>query len=105
VSELDDRSITPDDHFIRPGGVKVEGRPQLRSMATQVHHRVPGLAGLLPEDLALLLATEPQALLGKILRLNRAPHYQNRLNAVVLASAVIELQQVRTAAVTQGHRS
>lgn len=105
MSKLDDRSIAPDDHFIRPGGVKVEGRPQLRYMATQVHHRVPGLAGLLPEDLAQLLATEPQALLGKILRLNRAPHYHNRLNAVVLASAVIELQQVRTAAVTQGHRS
>jgi len=105
VSELAAPSIAPDDHFIEPRSVKVDGRPQFRSMATQVQHRVPGLAGLLPEDLALLLATEPQALLGKILRLNRAPHYHNRLNAVVLASAVIELQKVRTAAGSLGHRS
>ncbi|MGV3637111.1 MAG: hypothetical protein ACO1NQ_05635 [Flavobacteriales bacterium] len=73
-------------------------------MAMQQQHRAPGLAGLLPEDLAQLLATEPQALLGHILRLNRAPHYQNRLNAVVLAAAVIELQELRSTANRTGRR-
>lgn len=97
------RSITPDHRFIGPGGVKVYGWPQFRTMATLVQHRAPALASLLPEDLAQLLASAPQDLLGNILRLNRAPHYHNRLNAVVLAAAVIELQQVDSAA-EQGRR-
>lgn len=73
-------------------------------MATQIDQRIPALAGLLPEDLTQLLATEPHALLGKILHMNRAPHYHNRLNAIVLAAAVIELQTVRSVGDQQARR-
>lgn len=62
------------------------------------------LGVLRPEDLANLLASDPTALLGRILLLNRAPFYHNALNAVVVAWEVMELQR-RTEKRTSGHRS
>lgn len=50
------------------------------------------LGALRPEDLVHLLATEPKALMGSVLQLNRAAFYHNGLNAVVIASEVMELQ-------------
>ena len=52
------------------------------------------LGVLRPEDLANLLATDPAALLGRVLLLNRAPFYHNALNAVVIAHEVMELQRM-----------
>ncbi len=43
-----------------------------------------------PRDLRSLLAADPEILHGLILRLNRAPHYHNRLNAIVLLSSLQE---------------
>lgn len=45
-----------------------------------------------PQDLLSLLAADPAELLGRILRLNRAPRYHNTLNAVVLACRLLELK-------------
>lgn len=45
-----------------------------------------------PSDFDMLMATEPQYLLGRILELNRAPRYHNALNAIVLASTFIEIR-------------
>jgi len=61
-------------------------------MATYTDRLSNMLAPLLPEDLDRLLSTEDQALLGCILRLNRDPRYQNKLNAVVLVTAIMELR-------------
>lgn len=43
-----------------------------------------------PADLAMLLAMRPMERLGGIIRLNRATRYANRLNAIVLLSALNE---------------
>lgn len=61
-------------------------------MATYTDRLSNMLAPLLPEDLDRLLSMEDQALLGCILRLNQAPRYHNQLNAVVLATTVMELR-------------
>jgi len=45
-----------------------------------------------PSDFDMLMATEPPFLLGRILELNRAPRYHNALNAIVLASHLVELR-------------
>lgn len=45
-----------------------------------------------PRDLALLLTTEPGALLGRIMALNREPRYHNTLDAIRLAMRLMELR-------------
>lgn len=49
-----------------------------------------------PRDLALLLTTEPGALLGRIMALNREPRYHNTLDAIRLAMRLMELRTQRT---------
>ncbi|MEO8591116.1 MAG: hypothetical protein ABI432_17180 [Flavobacteriales bacterium] len=46
-----------------------------------------------PQDLELLLDTEPERLLGRIMELNHAPRYHNSLNAIVLLSGLVELRR------------
>ncbi len=61
-----------------------------------------GLALLEPDDLALLLATEPARVLGTVLSLNREVRYHNSLNAVVIAELVFRLRQVVGTHSTEG---
>ncbi|MBL7952104.1 MAG: hypothetical protein JNM62_10320 [Flavobacteriales bacterium] len=42
-----------------------------------------------PDDLALLLRTEPASIPGIIMRLNHAPRYRNSLNAVVITALIL----------------
>lgn len=42
-----------------------------------------------PDDLALLLRTEPANIPGIIMRLNHAPRYHNSLNAVVITALIL----------------
>jgi hypothetical protein len=44
------------------------------------------------KDLELLMVTDPKALLGRILELNREIRYHNRLDAVRLAACINELR-------------
>lgn len=43
-------------------------------------------------DLELLLATASEELLGRILMMNQADKYHNRLNAIELAARLLEMR-------------
>ena len=65
-------------------------------MNASMHDRSTALAALWaldPRDLELLLATEPRELLGRIMRLNRSPRYNNSLNAVDVVQRILELNR------------
>lgn len=53
------------------------------------------LNGLDPQDLSMLLAADPEQLLGLIMELNHAPRYHNRLNAIALHGELRELRRER----------
>ncbi|HMC98033.1 MAG TPA: hypothetical protein VKG92_10275 [Flavobacteriales bacterium] len=57
-----------------------------------------------PQDLQSLLATEPERLLGRIMELNRAPRYHNRLDAVALLSSLVEMRQAPQRAMIDGEK-
>ena len=46
-----------------------------------------------PQDRDLLLASDPEMWLGKIIELNREPRYHNRLDAIALLCNLNELNQ------------
>ena len=51
------------------------------------------LSDLDPQDLGMLLAADPEKLIGLIMELNRAPRYHNRLNAIALLDQLLELRR------------
>jgi len=72
------------------------GARQLWGVASLNPSPMDQLLNLDPQDLELLLVTEPERLLGRIMELNRAPRYRNRLNAIVLLYRLVEMRQVTT---------
>ena len=46
-----------------------------------------------PQDLSMLMAADPEQLIGLIMELNRAPRYHNRLNAIALLDQLLELRR------------
>lgn len=57
------------------------------------HRPLDPLNGLDPQDLSMLLISDPEQLLGLIMELNHAPRYHNRLNAIALLGQLLELRR------------
>ena len=52
-----------------------------------------GLLMIEPRDLELLLSTDVDELLGRIMRMNRSSRYHNSLNAIEVMQRIVELKR------------
>lgn len=63
------------------------------------------LASIAAADLRMLLALTPQALIGKVMELNREPRYANRLDALRITIEIQRMRHLLEARVGSGNKA